>query len=93
MNATWSNGSLHLDWSHTFVTTPLSPLYFELSVGTQRGSGDITKWALISMDHTHYTVTDSRLDEMTEYFVSVVAISSSGLHTIATVSPIEIVYN
>ena len=82
INATWINGSLHFDWTHTF-TSP-SPLTFELSLGTLAGSGIIRKWVELGTDHTHYTVTDSRLSETGDYFLTVVAISLSGLHTTAS---------
>ena len=74
-----------MDWSGRFLSVPPAPLSFELSVGTLMGSGIIRKWEEISTDHTHYTVVDSRLSEERDYFLTVVAISRSGLHTSASV--------
>jgi hypothetical protein len=81
INATWVDGSLHFDWTDRFNST--APLTFELSVGTLTGSGIIRKWEELSTDHTYYTVVDSRLSKVRDYFLTVVAVSSSGLHTVA----------
>ena len=81
INATWIDSSLHFDWTDKFIST--APLTFELSVGTLTGSGIILKWEELSTDHTYYTVVDSRLSQVRDYFLTVVAVSSSGLHTVA----------
>ena len=84
INTTWIDGSLHFDWTGKFEATPPSPLTFELSLGTLTGSGIIRKWVELSTDYTQYTVSDSRLSEERDYFLTLLAISSSGLHTTAT---------
>lgn len=81
---TLTGGSLSVDWSGKFRSVPPTPLSYELSVGTLTGSGIIQKWEEISTDHTHYTIVDSRLSEERDYFLTVVAIARSGLHTTAS---------
>lgn len=81
---TLTDGSLYVDWSGKFLSVPPAQLTFELSVGTLVGSGIIRKWEEISTDHTHYTIVDSRLSEERDYFLTVVAIGRSGLHTTAS---------
>ena len=82
---TWIDSTtLHFDWSGKFMST--SPLTFELSLGTTMGSGILQKWVELGTDHTHHTVSDSRLSQTQDYFLSVVAISASGLHTTASLT-------
>ena len=82
INVTWiDDTTLHFDWLGKFTST--SPLTFEISLGTTMGSGITQKWVELDTDHTHHTVSDSRLIRSEDYFFSVVAISSSGLHTTA----------
>lgn len=82
INESWSQGSmLTLDWTGKFVSP--APLYFELSIGTQLGSGRFRKWVELSMTQTSYSVSGGLLQHSEDYFVAVTAISSSGLHTTA----------
>ena len=77
---TWIDDmTLHFDWSGKFKST--SPLTFELSLGTMTGSGIIQKWVELGTGHTHHTVSDGRLSRTKDYFLTVTAISSSGLYT------------
>ena len=80
MNATWiSDSELQLEWFEAFSSP--APLYFELSLGPQMGSGSILKWVELSTMATSFTVTDSRLRRSMDYFVALTAVSYSGLHT------------
>ena len=82
INESWSEGStLTLDWTGKF-TSP-TPLYFELSIGTQLGSGRLRKWVELSVAQTSYSVSDGLLERSEDYFITLTAISSSGLHTTA----------
>ena len=79
-NATWiADGQLHLEWFESF-TSP-TPLYYELSLGPQMGSGSIIKWVELSTIQTAVTLSDERLQRSSDYFVALTAISYSGLHT------------
>lgn len=73
---------LTVDWSGKF-TSP-APLYFEFSLGTQKGSGSVRKWVELGTMETRYTVSSTQLERSGDYFVAVTAISSSGLHITAT---------
>ena len=80
MNATWlSQGQLHLDWLESF-TSP-APLYYELSLGPQMGSGSIVKWVELSTIQSSIVISDRRLQSSSDYFVALTAVSYSGLHT------------
>ena len=80
INATWiTDSELQLEWFGAFSSA--APLYFELSLGPQMGSGSILKWVELSTMATSFTVTNSRLRRSTDYFVALTAISYSGLHT------------
>ena len=82
MNVTWvSDTQLQLDWFEYF-TSP-TPLYFELSLGPQMGSGSILKWVELSTMQTSIVISDGRLHRSSDYFISLTAISYSGLHTTA----------
>lgn len=81
INASWLQETLHLDWSEKF--TSVEPLYFELSMGTQMGSGYIRKWVELSVAETSYSVGGGVLERSEDYFVALTAIGSSGLHTTA----------
>jgi hypothetical protein len=82
VNVTWTEGThLTLDWTGKF-RSPV-PLYFELSIGTQLGSGRIRKWVELSMTQTSYSVSAGLLQRTEDYFVTLTAISSSGLHSTA----------
>ena len=84
INITWvDDTTLHFDWSDKFTAS--SPLTFELSLGTMMGSGIIQKWVELETDHTHHTVSDGRLIRSQDYFLGLVAVSRSGLHTTAAV--------
>jgi hypothetical protein len=84
INITWvDDTTLHFDWSDKFTSS--SPLTFELSLGTMMGSGIIQKWVELETDHTHHTVSDGRLIRSQDYFLGLVAVSRSGLHTTAAV--------
>lgn len=81
INASWSHDSVFsLDWSGKF-TSP-APLYYEISIGTQIGSGRVRRWVELSVAQSSY---NGSLQFMAneDYFVAVTAISSSGLHTTA----------
>ena len=81
MNATWLlDGTLQLEWFGTFSSP--APLYYELSLGSQMGSGSILKWAELSTMATSFAVADLRLHRSRDYFVSLTAVSYSGLHRI-----------
>lgn len=82
LNVTWSsdNEVLSLDWLGKF--THISPLYYEVSIGTQMGSGRVRRWVELSMVETSYNVTGSSIHR--DYFISITAISSSGLHATDT---------
>lgn len=83
INDSWSQSSVRtFDWTGKFVSP--APLYFELSIGTQMGSGRIRKWVELSTAQTSYSVSGSVLQRSEDYFVAVTAISSSGLHTTAS---------
>lgn len=45
------------------------------------GSSSIRRWVELGTDLTMVTITDARLDQETDYFLSLTAISSSGLHS------------
>lgn len=79
INATWiSDSLLQLDWFELFASH--APIYYELSLGTQMGSGSIVKWVELSTLQSSITISDSRLQRISDYFVSLTAISYSGLH-------------
>ena len=83
INSSWSGDNvLTVDWSDRF-TSP-APLYFELSLGTQMGSGSVRKWVELSTMATSYVVSSELLDRSEDYFVTVTAIGSSGLHSTAS---------
>ena len=73
---------LSLDWSEKFVNP--APLYYELSIGTQMGSGRVQRWVELSMTESRYNVPSGYLSRDIDYFVSVTAITSAGLHTTVT---------
>ncbi len=82
INATWTSGStnsLQLNWSGRFSSP--APIYYEFSLGTQVGSGSIRRWVERDTDLTSVTITDARLSTEVDYFLSLTAISSSGLHS------------
>ena len=80
VNVSWSgDSSLSLDWSGKFRSP--SPLYYELSIGPQLGSGRVLKWVELSMAEPSYTTARGLLRRDGDYFVSLTAITSSGLHT------------
>ena len=81
INASWSHDSvLSLDWSGKFSSP--TPLYYEISIGTQIGSGRVRKWVELSVAQSSYNGS-LQLVTNEDYFVAVTAISSSGLHTTA----------
>ena len=83
INASWSgDNSLTLDWSDKFIS--LAPLYFEFSFGTQMGSGCVRKWVELDIMETSYSVSGALLQRNEDYFASVTAITSSGLHSTTT---------
>lgn len=71
---------LSLDWTGKF-TSP-APLYFELSIGRQKGSGHVLMWVELSTTEASYSLSSLRVEM--DYFVSITAVTSSGLHTTAT---------
>ncbi len=82
VNDTWlSSNQLSLDWSDKF--TDPSPLRYELSIGTQRGSGSVQMWVEFSSMETSLTLSHPKLFRNIDYFLSLVAISSSGLYITA----------
>lgn len=82
INESWSQGAvLTLDWTGKFISP--TPLYYELSIGTQLGSGRIRKWVELSVAQTSYSVPSGLLQRDEDYFAVVTAIASSGLHTTA----------
>lgn len=77
---TWTSGStLRLDWTGKFSST--APLYYEFSLGTQMGSGSIRQWQ--ETDQTFASITSARLNQNRDYFFTLTAVSSSGIHTTA----------
>ena len=79
INSTWTGNALLLEWEGLF-TSP-APLYYEFSLGTQVGSGSIRRWVELETDRTFVSVTDTRLNQETDYFLALTAISSAGRHT------------
>ena len=80
VNATWvANTQIQLDWSSKFSST--ASLRYELSLGTQMGSGSIRKWVGLSSLQTSLLISDPQLTRNNDYFLSLTAIGSSGLHT------------
>ncbi len=83
INASWSQDStLTLEWLGKFLSP--SPLYYELSIGPQLGSGGVLKWVEVSVAQTSYSTAGGLLQREGDYFVSLTAITSSGLHTTDT---------
>lgn len=79
-NVSWSDDSvLTVDWAGRFSSP--APLYFEFSLGTQKGSGSVRKWVELSTVETGYSVSSMLLQRVEDYFVTVTAITSSGLHS------------
>ncbi len=70
---------LLLDWSGKFVSP--APLYYELSIGTQMGSGSVRKWVELSTTESSFSLPVLSSDR--DYFVTVTAIASSGVQTTA----------
>lgn len=80
VNATWLSASqLQLDWTDKFSSP--APLRYEISLGSQRGSGSIRMWAEFSSEQTSLILSDPRLMRRLDYYLSLTAISASGLHT------------
>ena len=48
------------------------------------GSGSIVKWVELSTSQSSITISDSRIQRSSDYFVSLTAVTFSGLHTTAT---------
>ena len=79
MNDTWlSSNQLSLDWSDKFTDSAL--LRYELSIGTQRGSGSVQMWVEFSSEETSLTLSHPQLLRRNDYFLSLIAISPSGLY-------------
>ncbi len=82
VNNTWlDTNTLALDWTDKFTSS--TPLGYEITLGTQKGSGSIVMWAGFSSDQTTFELSDNRLIRNMDYFVSLVAIGYNGLSTIA----------
>ena len=87
-NATWlppsssssSQPLLLLDWTALFSPTSGVQSY-EVSLGPQLGSGALLAWLQLDTQQTSLTVADTRLSSETDYFVSLIAVGRSGLHT------------
>lgn len=80
INDTWTDNSiLELEWSNSFDVS--LPLYYELSIGVQKGSGSVLKWVELSTMEPSYRISSPNLFRDLDYFVTVTAISYAGLHT------------
>ena len=78
INSSWTSGNtLLLEWGGKF-TSP-TPLYYEFSLGTQVGSGSVTRW--LETDQTSVSLTNARLTHQRDFFLTLIAIGRSGLHT------------
>ena len=78
INSSWTSGNtLLLEWGGKFISA--TPLYYEFSIGTQVGSGSVTQW--LETDQTSVSLTNARLSHQRDYFLTLTAIGSSGLHT------------
>ena len=78
INSSWTSGNtLHLNWGGKFIST--GPLYYEYSLGTQVGSGSVTQW--LETDQTSVSIISPRLTQNRDFFLTLTAIGSSGLHT------------
>ncbi len=78
VNDTWlSSNTLSFDWSDKFSSP--AHLRYELSLGTQSGSGSVLKWAGFSSEESLLTLSHPRLFRSRDYYLTLTAISASGL--------------
>lgn len=83
VNDTWlSVNTLSFDWSNKFSSP--APLRYELSLGSQSGSGSVLKWAGFSSEESMLTLSHPRLVRSNDYYLTLTAISASGLTVTST---------
>ena len=84
---TRSDITLTVTWDGLF-SSPY-PLYYEVSLGTQVGSGSIERWNPVETDVTQIVITNTNLNLLQEYFLSLTAIGFNGLSHTANYMVIE----
>lgn len=74
----WGTSQVTVEWGDVFTAD--APLYYEVSLGSQVGSSSIRRWAVVmeTMD-PFIIIRDDRLEQTTDYFLSLTGISYSGL--------------
>lgn len=77
INSSWTGASVRLYWSGKFLSS--SVIKYELSVGRVEAGTDVLKFT--ETLQTEYLVTSSLLDQSTDFYVVLTAISASGLHS------------
>ena len=71
---------LSLEWNGLFTSS--SPVYYEVSIGTQMGSSSIRKWITVQeTENNKIQITDTSLTPSKEYFVSLSGITFAGVST------------
>jgi hypothetical protein len=78
------DGQLVLSWTNAFVSD--TPLIYELTVGTHRGSGNVLQW--LETAETSYTLKASTVNRMIDYYATVTAIDAAGQHASITTTVI-----
>ena len=75
---TWGVSQLTIEWDDVIEAD--APIYYEVSLGSQVGSSSIRRWAIVMETMNPFIIiTDDRLMQTTDYFLSLTGVTYSGL--------------
>ena len=80
VNVTVLPPNLLIEWPNKFVSSV--PLYYEVSVGSRMGSGSVVRW--LETTGTSIQTSNPQLSSEKDYFITLTAITYTGLHTTYT---------